>query len=63
LAFYVGESEDLFRDENEQLDLELRRAHVAHVFEEYPGGHGTSLLTAHATAWLELALRHMRPVR
>ena len=32
-------------------------------FEEYPGGHGTSLWTAHATAWLELALRHMRPVR
>ncbi len=62
-AFYVGQGDDLFRDENEQLDRELRQAGVAHVFAEYPGGHATSLWAAHAPGWLAMALAHMAKAR
>ena len=58
-AFYVGRGDDRFRDENEQLDRELDRARVPHVFHVYPGGHQQTVWTAHARAWLELALDHL----
>jgi enterochelin esterase-like enzyme len=58
-AFYVGRDDDRFRDENEQLDRELRAAGVPHVFRVYPGGHEQSLWARHAPAWLALALDHL----
>lgn len=59
IAFYVGRGDDRFADENEQLDRELRAAQVPHVFREYPGGHEQAVWNAHATGWLELALRRL----
>jgi enterochelin esterase-like enzyme len=58
-AFYVGRDDDRFRDENEELDRELRTAGVPHVFHVYPGGHGMALWARHAPAWLALALDHL----
>jgi putative tributyrin esterase len=62
-AFYVGKGDTRFRDENEQLHLELQRAGVPHVFRLYPGGHEPSVWTAHARAWLVLALDHLARAR
>ena len=62
-AFYVGRGDDRFRDENEQLNRELVSARVAHVFHVYPGGHRQTVWTAHARAWLELALDHLSQAR
>jgi enterochelin esterase-like enzyme len=63
-AFYVGHEDRRFRAENEQLDRELRSAHVPHVFEVYPGAHEQTVWSAHARAWLALALRHLaRPAK
>lgn len=59
LAFYVGNRDTRFLGENEQFNRELNRAHVAHTFDVYLGGHQTSLWRAHATAWLAMALRHL----
>jgi S-formylglutathione hydrolase FrmB len=56
LAFYVGASDRRFRGENQQFDRELSSARVAHLFRIYPGAHVQSLWTAHAAAWLGLAL-------
>ena len=50
---------DRFRDENQQLDRELRAAGVVHTFAVYPGAHMTSLWQRHATAWLRLALNRL----
>lgn len=58
-AFYVGAEDRRFRAENEQLDRELRAAGVAHVFRIYPGAHEQSVWSAHAKAWLRLALAHL----
>jgi S-formylglutathione hydrolase FrmB len=59
-AFYVGRGDDRFRDENEFLHRELDQAHVPHVFRVYAGGHQQSVWAAHARAWLDLALDHLR---
>jgi S-formylglutathione hydrolase FrmB len=59
VGFYVGRSDTLFRDENIQLDRELKAAHVPHVFELYRGAHTTSLWQQHAVTWLRLALEHL----
>jgi enterochelin esterase-like enzyme len=59
IAFYVGRSDRRFRQPNEQLDLELRRAHVAHLFRLFDGGHSQRLWEAHAERWLGLALDHL----
>jgi len=56
LAFYVGDRDDRFRPENLQLHRELSAAGVPHVFRVYHGGHATVLWSAHARAWLDLAL-------
>jgi enterochelin esterase-like enzyme len=60
-GFYVGSGDSRFREENVELDAELKAAGVPHVFALYPGGHTTSLWSAHAVAWLRLALAHLRP--
>lgn len=63
-AFYVGKGDDRFRDENEQLDRELRVAHVPHLFDVYPGAHELSVWRVHAKTWLQLAVNHLaRPRR
>jgi S-formylglutathione hydrolase FrmB len=58
-AFYVGRGDNRFRPENVQFDQELSAAGVRHVFELYRGAHQTSLWSAHATRWLQLALAHL----
>jgi S-formylglutathione hydrolase FrmB len=58
-AFYVGQQDDRFRDENVQLHRELAAARVPHVFELYRGGHEQALWNRHAPAWLRLALDHL----
>ena len=60
-AFYVGTEDARFRAENRQLDRELRAARVPHVFRVYPGGHDTTVWSAHARTWLGLALAHLEP--
>jgi enterochelin esterase-like enzyme len=59
LAFYVGNRDARFRAENERLDDELTQARVSHLFRLYPGAHEQALWTAHAPAWLALAVRHL----
>src|SRR5207237_10787224 len=58
-AFYVGRGDRRFRDENTRLDAELRAAHVPHLFRVYPGAHQQTVWSAHAAAWLNLALDHL----
>jgi enterochelin esterase-like enzyme len=59
IAFYVGRKDWRFAAENEQLNRELSRAGVPHLFRLYPGGHDQRLWQSHAPAWLELALAHL----
>jgi enterochelin esterase-like enzyme len=63
IAFYVGRDDWRFSAENEQLNQELSRAGVPHVFRIYAGGHDQSLWQRYATAWLGLALAHLAPAR
>jgi enterochelin esterase family protein len=63
IAFYVGSSDARFRHANVQLDRQLKRAHVAHVFRMYQGGHSQSLWQTHAEQWLGLALDHLAVAR
>jgi S-formylglutathione hydrolase FrmB len=46
-AFYVGREDQRFRAENEQFD------------RVYPGGHAQTVWTAHARAWLAVAVDHL----
>src|SRR5262249_48874740 len=63
-AFCAGNGAARFRAENVQLDRELRAADVPHVFAVYPGAHEGSVWTAHAKAWLQIAVNHLaRPSR
>jgi enterochelin esterase-like enzyme len=59
IAFYVGQDDWRFAPENQQLNQELSRAGVSHVFRIYPGGHEQSLWQRYATEWLRLALAHL----
>lgn len=59
IAFYVGQDDWRFSAENQQLNQELSRAGVSHVFRIYPGGHEQSLWQRYATQWLRLALAHL----
>ncbi len=59
IAFYVGRDDWRFAAENRQLNQELARAGVPHVFRLYAGGHDQSLWQRYATAWLSLALAHL----
>jgi putative tributyrin esterase len=58
-AFYVGRGDTRFRDENLRLHRELVTAGVPHLFRLYPGAHAQTVWSAHATAWLRLALAHL----
>ena len=60
---YVGRDDWRFVDENIQLNRELSRAGIRHVFRLYPGGHEQALWQRHAPAWLALALAHLAPAR
>lgn len=63
IGFYVGRSDPLFVDENEQLNQELSAAGISHVFRVYPGGHSQALWSSEAPAWLTLALNHLASPR
>ncbi len=63
LGFYVGRSDDRFRDDNVRFNRELTAAHVPHVYAVYPGGHMTTLWQAHAVLWLRMALNHLSAPR
>jgi len=58
-AFYVGQGDARFRAENRRFDRELTAARVPHLFRVYPGGHEQSVWSAHAQAWLALAVDHL----
>ena len=58
-ALHVGRGDDRFRDENDRFDREFTAADVPHVFRVYPGGHEQSVWSAHARAWLSLAVDHL----
>jgi enterochelin esterase-like enzyme len=58
-AFYVGRGDARFRTENQRFDRELDAARVPHVFRVYAGGHAQSVWSAHAKAWLGVAVDHM----
>jgi enterochelin esterase-like enzyme len=63
IAFYVGAADSRFVSENRQLNFELSRAGIAHVFRVYSGGHEQRLWQRYATAWLSLALAHLTPAQ
>jgi putative tributyrin esterase len=58
-AFYVGRGDARFRAENRLFDRELTVAGVPHLFRIYPGGHEQGVWTAHARAWLAVAVDHL----
>jgi S-formylglutathione hydrolase FrmB len=58
-AFYVGRGDTRFRAENLRLHRELVAAGVPHLFRLYPGAHAQTVWSAHAAAWLRLALDHL----
>jgi putative tributyrin esterase len=62
-AFYVGRGDSRFRAENLQLHRELLAAGVPHLFRLYPGAHAQTVWSAHATAWLRIALAHLEQAR
>ena len=62
-AFYVGTGDARFRRDNELLHDELAAAGVPHLFNLYPGRHEQTLWTAHASAWLALAVAHLAPAK
>lgn len=55
-GFYVGDRDLRFAKENRQLDRELTRSHVPHVFAVYPGTHSGALWDRHEDAWIVAAL-------
>jgi S-formylglutathione hydrolase FrmB len=58
-AFYVGRGDARFREENRLFHRELTAAGVPHMFRIYPGGHEQSVWSAHARAWLAVAVDHL----
>ena len=58
-AFYVGRGDARFREENRVFHRELTAAGVPHLFRIYPGGHDQSVWSAHARAWLAVAVDHL----
>jgi enterochelin esterase-like enzyme len=59
VSFYVGSGDSRFVAENRQLNAELTRAGVPHVFRLYAGGHDQRLWQRRAVPWLSLALAHL----
>jgi S-formylglutathione hydrolase FrmB len=62
-AFYVGRDDARFREENRRFHRELTAVGVPHMFRIYPGGHEQSVWSAHAQAWLTVAVDHLAPPR
>jgi len=60
LAFYVGRSDPTFVPDNVGLDRALTGAGIPHLFRTYAGGHSTNVWSDHASAWLTMALDHLR---
>jgi S-formylglutathione hydrolase FrmB len=58
-AFYVGRGDARFREENRLFHRELAAVGVPHLFRIYPGGHEQSVWSAHARAWLAVAVDHL----
>jgi S-formylglutathione hydrolase FrmB len=58
-AFYVGRGDARFREENQLFHRELTAVGVPHLFRIYPGGHEQSVWSAHARAWLAVAVDHL----
>jgi putative tributyrin esterase len=58
-AFYVGHDDGRFKAENLEFARELTAAKVPHLFRVYPGGHAQSVWSAHAKAWLSVAVGHL----
>jgi enterochelin esterase-like enzyme len=58
-GFYVGDRDSRFLPENRQLDAELRRAGVPHLFRVYRGSHSNAVWDAHEEAWLRAALARL----
>lgn len=56
IAFYVGNQDTRFRQDNETYAAQMQAAAIPHVFRTYPGGHSGSLWRAEAPPWLENAL-------
>lgn len=56
IAFYVGNGDSRFRQDNVALDHQLSRQRVPHWFATYPGGHWLSLWAREAPLWLGRAL-------
>jgi enterochelin esterase family protein len=63
VAFYIGDSDSRFAAENRQLNLELSRAGIPHVFRVYSGGHEQQLWQRYAKAWLSMGLAHLAPAQ
>jgi enterochelin esterase-like enzyme len=63
IDFYVGNDDSRFLAENKELNLELGRAGIPHVFRIYSGGHEQKLWQRYATPWLALALGRLAPAR
>jgi enterochelin esterase-like enzyme len=61
IDFYVGDGDARFLAENRELNLELSRARVPHVFRIYSGGHEQRLWQMYATPWLAMALAKLAP--
>jgi len=59
IAFYVGRGDTRFAAENRQLNRDLSRDGIPHVFRLYAGGHDQRLWARHAPAWISLVLSHL----
>ncbi len=59
IAFYVGRRDTRFAAENRQLNHDLSRDGIPHIFRLYAGGHDQRLWGRHAPAWISLVLSHL----
>jgi enterochelin esterase-like enzyme len=63
LAFYVGDRDPDFVDDNVLLHRALVQAGLAHRFAVYAGRHTSGLWSAHQQAWAEKAVSQLVPAR
>jgi len=63
IDFYVGDGDSRFLAENRQLNLELSRSNLPHVFRVYSGGHEQRLWQQYATQWIGMALAALAPAK
>ena len=60
-GFYVGDADERFLDENQQLHRELLAAGVPHRFAVYPGAHTSAFWARHEADWIGVAARELAP--